>query len=113
MNENLETFSLLWLDASVHKSQENVDAQQRLRSIINHLKTFDNAQHCEQYIRQMSHNDRVVVISSGRLGQEMVPRIHKLRQVCSIYVYCADKTKNEMWANNFSKVQTAFALVSF
>jgi hypothetical protein len=111
MNDNLETFSLLWLDAFVHKSKENVDAQQRLRSIINHLKIFDDIQQCEEYIRQMSHDDRLVLISSGRLGQELVPRIHQLRHVFSIYVYCMDKVRNEMWAKNFRKVITISVLI--
>ncbi|CAF3885715.1 unnamed protein product [Rotaria sp. Silwood1] len=44
MSENLESFSLLWLDRSVNVSQENIAAQPKLRAIINHLKTFENAE---------------------------------------------------------------------
>ena len=40
IGENLETFSLLWLDAEVNESSENVAAQQQLRTSINYLKTF-------------------------------------------------------------------------
>src|ERR1700722_4333463 len=88
---NLETFSLVWLDASVNGSKENIEAQQRLRTSINHLKTFENSDQCEKYIRSVSKDDRIVLIVSGQLGREIVPRIHKLRQVFSIYVYCMDK----------------------
>ncbi|CAF1118927.1 unnamed protein product [Rotaria sordida] len=45
------------------------------------------------------------MIVSGRLGREIVPSIHKLRQVISIYVYCMDKRSNEQWAGNFEKVK--------
>jgi hypothetical protein len=104
-DNNLETFSLVWLDATVNESKENREVQQQLRKSINRLKTFNNADECEQYIRSMSEQDRVVIIVSGRLGQEVVPRIHHLRQVCRIYVYCMDRARNERWAKQFSKVR--------
>jgi len=101
---NLETMYLIWLDASVNKSKENLDAQQQIRTIINHLKTFENVQDCEQYLHQTSKDDRIFLIVSGRLGQEIVPRIHHYRQICLIYVYCMDKKINEEWAKHFFKV---------
>ncbi|CAF3487714.1 unnamed protein product, partial [Rotaria sp. Silwood2] len=38
-NDNLETYSIFWLDASVD-NEENKAAQKQLRSIINQLRTF-------------------------------------------------------------------------
>ena len=102
--ENLESFALLWLDAHVNIEKENRHAQKQLRKIINHLKTFDDEVQCEQYISTISSQDRVVLIVSGRLGQSIVPRIHHLRHIISIYVYCRDKTTHEQWAKNFKKV---------
>ena len=107
-NNNLEIFSLIWLDASVNDSEENVDAQHRLRTSINHLKTFEEGEECEHHIRAVSAEDRIVLIVSGRLGREVVPRIHQLRQVSSIYVYCMDKARNEQWAKQFKKVNNIF-----
>jgi hypothetical protein len=52
----------------------------------------------------VSKDDRIVLIISGRFGEILVPRIHSLRQVSSIYVYCKDKKRNEPWANQFKKV---------
>jgi hypothetical protein len=104
IEENLETFSLIWLDASVNDSGENIDAQQQLRTSINFLKTFEDSDRCEEYIRSKAKDDRIVLITSGRLGQIIVPRIHSLRQITSIYVYCKDKKINEAWANQFKKV---------
>jgi hypothetical protein len=77
-----------------------------LQSIIHHFKTFQNVQDCELFIQQKSNDDRIYFIVSGRLGQEIVPRIHHLRQVFSIYVYCQDIRKNEEWACKFNKVIT-------
>jgi hypothetical protein len=103
-NNNLETFALLWLDAAVNTSEENREAQQDLRSSINHITTFEDANQCQQYIQSVYIHDRLVLIVSGRLGQDVVPRVHQLRQLLSIYVYCMDKERNEKWAKNFTKV---------
>lgn len=102
--QNLETFSLLWLDEQVDTSADNRHAQQQLRTIINHLKTFNQENPCEDYISSISNEDRIVLIVSGRLGRTIVPRIHHLPQIISIYVYCMDKQANEQWSNDFNKV---------
>jgi hypothetical protein len=103
-DDNLESFGLLWLDAEVNSKEENREAQHELRSVINHVMPFEDPNLCQQYIHSASPQDRLVLIVSGRLGQEIVFRIHQLRQLSSIYVYCMDKERNEKWAKEFTKV---------
>jgi hypothetical protein len=103
-DKHLEIFCLIWLDVNLNV-KETRDTEQKLRSIINHLKKFQDVKQCQQYIQQRSKNDRLILIVSGRFGQEIVPSIHKLRQVISIYVYCMDKKNNEQWASKFPKVK--------
>ncbi len=103
--KNLETYFLIWLDVTVNTSEENIEAQQQLRTSINHLTTFDDENECEEYIRSISKDDRIVLIVSGQLGQQFVPRIHQLQQIFSIYVYCMNKIENEKWTPNFNKVR--------
>ncbi|CAF3741635.1 unnamed protein product [Rotaria sp. Silwood1] len=104
-DNNLETCALFWLDAAVNTSEENREAQQQIRSTINHVTTFEDANLCQRYIQSIPVHDRLVLIVSGRLGQEVVPHIHHMRQLLSIYVYCMDKERNEKWTNNFAKVK--------
>ncbi|CAF1310273.1 unnamed protein product [Didymodactylos carnosus] len=40
--ENLELFTLIWLDADVSSTAENVETASKLRRIINFIKLFDN-----------------------------------------------------------------------
>jgi hypothetical protein len=103
-DNNLETFSLLWLDASVNMTDDNLHARDELQSIFNQLKTFENPTECEQYIRSMLVEDRIVLIVSGQLGREIVPRIHSLEQLLSVYVYCYDQNANEQWSSQYKKV---------
>ncbi|CAF1100458.1 unnamed protein product [Adineta steineri] len=104
-DKSLEIFSLIWLDANVDV-KDTRDTEVKLRSIINHIKKFQHIKQCQQYIQQTSQKDRLILIVSGRLGREIVPYIHQLRQVISIYVYCMDKKSNEQWACKFSKIKS-------
>ncbi len=103
-DDNLEVFSLIWLGDNINV-QESRDTQEKLRCVINHLRKFEDEHECQQYIEKRQKEDRLVIIISDQLGREMVPRIHQLRQVSSIYVYGKDKRNNEQWASEFSKVR--------
>ncbi|CAF1356904.1 unnamed protein product [Rotaria sordida] len=100
----LEIFCLIWLDAGAN-AKDIRDTEQNLRSIINRFKKFQDVRQCQKFIEERSQKERVVIIVSGQLGREIVPSIHKLRQVISIYVYCMDKEGNKKWADKFAKVK--------
>ena len=105
-DDNLETFSIFSLDAQVNAIEDNRLTQLKLREISNHLKTFDDQDECYQRILSLSPQDRLVLIVSGRCGRQLVPQIHHLRQVSSIYVYCMDKKANELWTKDFTKIKS-------
>ena len=107
-NQNFETYSLLWLDAAVNNSQENLQAQKKLRTSINHVVAFADEQRCFEYIKSIPTYDRIVLIVSGHLGQAIVPKIVQYRQVVSIYIYCKNRKENEQWAKQFPKVKYYF-----
>lgn len=100
----LELFCLIWLDGNAN-AKETRDTEQKLSSIINHLKKFQDVQQCQKFIEERSENDRLIMIVSGQFGREIVPSIHQLRQVISIYVYCMDKKVHEEWSCKFEKVK--------
>ncbi len=101
---NLESFACLWLDQNVDSTQDNRDTLQELRQVINHLCTFRNSDDCEQYIREITQ-EKVVLIVSGSLGRQVVPRLHDLPQFSACYVFCQDEKGNKEWANKYHKVR--------
>jgi hypothetical protein len=103
--QNLETFYLLWLDENINSIEENVNAQKKLRTVINELKTFENSKICEEYIRQITDVNSIILVVSGRFGRELIPNIHDLIQLNAVYVYCANVKGNEEWAKNYKKVR--------
>ena len=103
-DDHLEIFSIIWLDENVN-AIESQETEQKLRSIINYLKRFQTIQQYQQFIEQTKEKDRLILIVSGKMGQDIVPWIHHLRQVISIYVYCMNRKKHEEWALKYKKVK--------
>ena len=104
-DENLETFSLIWLDANNSIDEKRRDMERQLRCVINHLRKFAYGLECLQYIKQRSTDDRLMLIVSDEFGRELVPQIHELKQVSSIYVYCMNQSSNDQWTHEFPKVR--------
>ena len=100
----MESVSLIWLDATVNASDGSLATQKEFQSTIPQFYAFENVSDCKEYIEEKSHYDRIFFIVSGRLGADIVPHIHQYRQVFSIYVFCQDKRRNELWAKKYSKV---------
>lgn len=107
-HQNLETYSLIWLDAYANSSNENIQVQQKLQEIIYNLLIFDNEQQFLHYFKNISENDRIILIVSGSFGRNVVPNIANRQQIISIFIYCFDKKANEQWSKHFTKVKLRF-----
>lgn len=108
--DNLETVWQIWLSNSINTCRKVVDIPEQVRSNDNNIKTFENSIECEQFICSLSNNDRAVFIVDDLLGQQIIPRIHELRQVFAIYVYSTEIKINESWFKQFSKVTIHWTL---
>ena len=102
-SSNLESFACFWLDENVNSTQDNRETHRALRRVINHLRTFNNTDACEQCIREITR-EKVILIVSGTLGSRIVPHVHGLPQLSACYVFCRDRQRNEQWARNYDKV---------
>ena len=103
---HVDIFSLIWLDTD-DSLRRHPDAELKLRDIINHLRYFEDPKQCQIYIEQRSKEDRVVLVVNEQLGHEIIPLIHQLRQVLSIYIYGPNEhsiERKEKWTNDFRKV---------
>ncbi|CAF2812392.1 unnamed protein product [Rotaria sp. Silwood2] len=106
-NINLEDFTVIWLDASVNKSEDCLNTKAQLRSVINFIKTFDKMDECIDCIYEY-YTEKIFFIISGALGEQLVPDIHDLQQIQYIYIYCLNKDKHEQWVSNYPKIQGVF-----
>ena len=103
--ENLELLSIVWLDKYGDATQENREIEEKLRSIINSVRVFDNCPSCVNYLQNPSDPlEKIILIVSGQLGQDILDRVHDLTHIISIFVFCGNKPKYQTWAQNYPKV---------
>jgi hypothetical protein len=110
------SFVFVWCDASIG-TKNNVNDDQntiiQLARVVNQSRqlvhTFNELNACREFI---THVDNVCLIISGTMGQELVPLIHNLEQIHSIYIFCLNKAKHDLWAVHYRKIRGVFTNIA-
>ena len=100
INNTSEPFILIWLNPSA-TVQGNLLTH--FHEFLTHIKPFFDSKACEEYLKSSS-DERFVLIVTGQIGQDLVPRIHQFQQILSIYIYCMDQKRHEKWSKEYKKV---------
>jgi hypothetical protein len=93
----VQNFRLVWMDASIdllEKDYQNMLAQ--LRSVVNDVKIFTQSDKCIDFLNTVEV-EKVFAITTGYLGQHLMPEIHALPQLDAIYIFCRNKSRHEQW----------------
>ena len=104
----VQNILLIWLDSNI--DENNADCQNtitQLRCVVNDINTFTDAEECIQFINTIVDNKACIIIS-GSLAQHIVPRIHNMPQVDSIFLTCDNKEHHEQWTKEWSKIKGVF-----
>ena len=103
------SFMFVWCDASIGAAGKISDTQntiRRLADIVNQngqlVHTFDEINACREFITEVNN---VCLITSGSMGEQLVPLVHNLEQVHSIYVFCYNKAQHDVWAQRYRKIR--------
>jgi tetratricopeptide (TPR) repeat protein len=99
---------VIWLDANAEKKPKKFErTKTRIRRIVNYLKPFNDVDECIAYITDMK-DEKIFFIVSGKYGKKILPVIHDLPNIESIYIFCLDKDKHAVWSEEFNKVRGIF-----
>jgi hypothetical protein len=80
---------LVWLDRNI--DENNSDCKNtitQLRRSVNHINTFTNGDQFIEFIESINQ-EKACMIISGALGQHIVPRLHDMPQVDSVFISVA------------------------
>lgn len=106
-------FMFVWCDPSIGTAEKVSDTQYTIRNladIVNKtgqlVHTFDEINACREFLSEVNN---VFLITSGAIGEQLVPLVHNLDQIHSIYVFCYDIAKHQKWAKRYSKVRAVCA----
>jgi tetratricopeptide (TPR) repeat protein len=110
--QRVQNALLIWLDSSIDNNNEDSrNTIIELRRVVNDISTYTDSDQCIQFINTITNN-KVCLIISGALGQQVVPRIHNMSQVDSIFIFCGNKKRHEQWAEEWSKIKGIFTEIS-
>ncbi|CAF1417920.1 unnamed protein product [Adineta ricciae] len=102
----LQTVTVVWLDKYFGESNE--DYQNSIVQLYRNINIFTDNDKCLEFIRDIDHTN-VCMIISGSIGKSLVPCVHDIHQLDSIYVYCDNKEHHEQWTKQWSKIKGVFS----
>ncbi|CAF1299827.1 unnamed protein product [Adineta steineri] len=106
--QQMQNDLLIWLDSNIDET--NDDCQNtitKLRCIVNDINTFIDGNQCFEFIQTVV-DKKLCMIISGSLGQYIVPRVHNMSQVDSIFIFCGNKKYHEQWTKDWPKIKGVF-----
>ncbi|CAF4281701.1 unnamed protein product, partial [Rotaria sordida] len=107
----LENFGLIWLDANIDESKGNYKQSiQDLRDVVATITTYTDVDQCVDYLTDIE-DEKVLLIVSGALGQQIIPEIQACPQLDSIYVFCDNQLIYEQWARKIPKVKGVYTQI--
>ncbi|CAF1493633.1 unnamed protein product, partial [Rotaria sp. Silwood1] len=100
-----ENYLVIWVDGNIDMANQDCqNTMEQLRAIVNQVNTCTTADQC---IQQLMENQEEIsfVISSGALGQHLVPDIHDMAKLNAIFIFCGNKQRHQIWAQNWAKIK--------
>jgi len=99
---------LIWADSNMdEKSKDCQNTIAHLRQVMNTISTFTDGQECIEFLQEIK-DDKVCMIISGSLGKHIVPRVHDMFQLDSIFIFCRNKQYYEQWARDWPKIKGVY-----
>ena len=99
---------LIWVDNNIdEKSADCRNTMTQLRRAVNTINTYTDSEQCVQFLETMAQ-EKACMIISGSLGQHLVPQVHDMSQVDSIFIFCSNKKDHEEWAKEWPKIKGVF-----
>ncbi|CAF4438138.1 unnamed protein product, partial [Rotaria sp. Silwood2] len=107
-NDMIQNFLLIWLDAKFDESNDDyLNSIKQLRQAVNTIEIFRDTDQCIDYISELQ-NEKAFLMISDALCQTVVPLIHNIVQLYSIYVFCRKEEQYKEWTKDCPKVKGTF-----
>ncbi|UJR38457.1 hypothetical protein I4U23_031125 [Adineta vaga] len=110
--QKIQNTILIWLDNNIDNNSEDCqNIIMEFQRIINNINTFTDSDQCIDFIQTIKDN-KICIIMPGFLGQQMISRVHNMFQVDSIFIFCNNNKRHELWAKNWPKIKGVFTKIT-
>ncbi|CAF4308420.1 unnamed protein product, partial [Rotaria magnacalcarata] len=108
----MQNFLLIWFDGNIDKNHEDFqDYFTELRNIVSTFEKFNDVNRCAEYLRRIEF-EKVFLIVSGTLNKDILPLVHDMIQIDTIFFLTRDKNRYKQLEKKWSKVQIVSASVN-
>ncbi|CAF1061444.1 unnamed protein product [Adineta steineri] len=106
--QRMQNVLLVWLDNNINDSNADCsNTVKQLKRVVNNVNTFTDGKQCVEFIQNITNN-KVCMIVSGSLGKHIVPLVHHMSQVDTIFIFCSNREWHEQWAKEWPKIKGVF-----
>ncbi|CAF1350955.1 unnamed protein product, partial [Adineta steineri] len=106
--QRIQNALLIWLDNNINENNADCNNTiEQLKRVVNSINTFTDSSQCIEFI-QTINNNKVCMIISGSLGKHIVPCVHEMSQVDTIFVLCSNREWHKQWAKEWPKIKAIF-----
>lgn len=107
----VQSVLLIWLDKGLDENRPDYySTLTELQRGINTINTYTDGDECIQFLKTIKQ-DKACMVIQGSLGQNIVPRVHDMPQVDSIFIFCQNRQYHEGWANQWPKIKGVFTAI--
>ncbi|CAF4007136.1 unnamed protein product, partial [Rotaria magnacalcarata] len=100
-----QNFNIVWLDPNIKESDEaSRNSLARFQTIADTTNIFNDPDQFIDYITR-PRSEKLFLVVSDTFAQSIFPRIHKVVQVDSIYVFGNNQPSNASWNQEWTKVK--------
>ncbi|CAF1662063.1 unnamed protein product, partial [Adineta ricciae] len=93
----------VWLSSSVDFSEIIAEVKHQAQLSADYLRTYREANECEQFICSVSTTDRIVFIVDDSLAEQILSKIHDLQQIYAVFIYTTNAELIDAEFKKFSK----------
>ncbi|CAF2118532.1 unnamed protein product [Rotaria magnacalcarata] len=84
---NFEGITLIWYDPRINTTEDTKLTAKDLREINDCVLLYSNQVDCVNYMRSVE-NEKIFLITSGKVAASIIHEIEGLKQVDSIFIFC-------------------------
>ncbi|CAF4171889.1 unnamed protein product, partial [Adineta steineri] len=106
--QRMQNVLVIWLDNNINDN--NADCHntiKQLKRVVNNISTFTDGEECVEFIQTITNN-KVCMIVSGSIGKRIVPHVHHISQVDTIFIFCDNQEWYKEWAKEWPKIKGVF-----
>ncbi|CAF1352639.1 unnamed protein product [Adineta steineri] len=106
--QRMQNVLLIWLDNNINENNADCNnAIKQLKRVVNNINTFTDGDQCVEFI-QTINNNKVCMIVSGSLGKHIVPCVHDMSQLDTIFIFCNNQEWHKQWTKEWPKIKGVF-----